>query len=127
MDSVQDQALSGSEAVSERLCALSDLAEGSAIECADPREPEGATLVLLRSGDQVHAYLNVCPHAGRPLNWAPGRFLYAHGQLVCAAHGAAFRPEDGYCIGGPCRGESLRRVAIAIEGDAVHLAESADS
>ncbi|MCB1602569.1 MAG: Rieske 2Fe-2S domain-containing protein, partial [Xanthomonadales bacterium] len=76
---------------------------------------------------QVHAYLNVCPHAGRPLNWAPGRFLYAHGQLVCAAHGAAFRPEDGYCIGGPCRGESLRRVAISIEGDAVHLAGSADS
>ena len=113
--------------MSEKLCALSDLAEGSAIECADPRKPEGATLVLLRSGDQVHAYLNVCPHAGRPLNWAPGRFLYAHGQLVCAAHGAAFRPEDGYCIGGPCRGESLRRVAISIEGDAVHLAGSADS
>ncbi len=97
-----------------RLCAADEVAEGQAIECADPRDGDEGSLIVLRRNGQVQVYLNVCPHAGRPLNWAPGRFLYAHGQLVCAAHGASFRPEDGYCIGGPCRGESLRRVA-AIE------------
>jgi nitrite reductase/ring-hydroxylating ferredoxin subunit len=96
-----------------RLCAADEVAEGQAIECADPRDGDGGTLIVLRCNGQVQAYLNVCPHAGRPLNWAPGRFLYAHGQLVCAAHGASFRPEDGQCIGGPCRGESLRRVPVA--------------
>lgn len=95
-----------------RLCAADEVAEGQAIECADPRDTDGTTLIVLRCNGQVQAYLNVCPHAGRPLNWAPGRFLYAHGQLVCAAHGASFRPEDGHCIGGPCRGESLRRVPV---------------
>jgi len=109
-------ALSQGEAV--RLCASDEVSEGQAIECVDPHDADGGTLVVLRSAGRVHAYLNICPHAGRPLNWAPGRFLYAHGQLVCAAHGASFRPEDGYCIGGPCRGESLRRVAVMeIDGE----------
>lgn len=110
--------------MSERLCAALDVAEGAAIECPDPRDSEGTSLILLRCGGLLQAYLNICPHAGRPLNWAPGRFLYAHGQLVCAAHGASFRPEDGYCIGGPCRGESLRRVAIEIVDGEVRLAPS---
>jgi nitrite reductase/ring-hydroxylating ferredoxin subunit len=108
--------------VSERLCAAADVAEGAAVECQYPGAADDTTLVLLRSGGQLHAYLNVCPHAGRPLNWAPGRFLYAHGQLVCAAHGASFRPEDGFCMGGPCRGESLKRVAIEIVDGEVRLA-----
>jgi nitrite reductase/ring-hydroxylating ferredoxin subunit len=108
--------------VSDRLCAASEVPEGTAIECPDPREADGASLILLRSGGQLHAYQNICPHAGRPLNWAPGRFLFAHGQLVCAAHGASFRPEDGFCIGGPCRGESLKRVAVELIDDELHLA-----
>lgn len=112
--------------MNERLCAADDVAEGQAIECADPRDPDGASIILLRSGGRMHAWLNICPHAGRPLNWAPGRFLFAHGQLVCAAHGAAFRPEDGHCIGGPCRGESLRGVPIEIVDGDVWLA-SGDS
>jgi nitrite reductase/ring-hydroxylating ferredoxin subunit len=104
-----------------RLCAADEVAEGQAIECSDPRDEAGGTLIVLRCNGQVQAYLNVCPHAGRPLNWAPGRFLYAHGQLVCAAHGASFRPEDGQCIGGPCRGDSLRRVPVAELGGTVAI------
>lgn len=77
------------------------------------------SVVILRHAGGINAYLNICPHAGRPLNWAPGRFLYAHGQLVCAAHGAAFRPEDGHCIGGPCRGSALTAVPIRLTDDAI--------
>lgn len=101
----------------QRLCNIDDIPDGGAIEVADGDGPD--TLVVMRFGPSVHAYLNVCPHAGRPLNWAPGRFLIGHGQLVCAAHGAAFRPEDGYCIGGPCRGESLRAIALELREGAV--------
>lgn len=106
------------------LCTLDEIPPNQAIERADPREDDGTTLILLRQGAQVRAYLNICPHAGRPLNWAPGRFLYDHGQLVCAAHGASFRPEDGYCIGGPCKGESLRSVPIVISGGEVRLSDT---
>jgi nitrite reductase/ring-hydroxylating ferredoxin subunit len=100
------------------LCRREDIPAGQAIECPDPADPDGASLIVLEADGHIRAYRNICPHAGRPLNWAPGRFLYAHGQLVCAAHGAAFRPEDGHCIGGPCRGASLTAVDIeVIEGE----------
>lgn len=100
------------------LCALSQLTDGAAIEVQHGED----SLVLLRFDEQVRAYHNVCPHAGRPLNWAPGMFLFSHGQLVCPSHGASFRPEDGYCLGGPCRGESLTAVAVKVKDGQVVLA-----
>ena len=109
--------------VTVTLCKVEQIPEAGALEVDAPDGLD--TLVLMRFGGQVYAYLNVCPHAGRPLNWAPGKFLLAHGQLVCAAHGAAFKPEDGSCIGGPCRGESLTAIPITIEDGEVRLAQSA--
>ena len=62
---------------------------------------------------EVRAWLNVCPHAGRRLDWAPGQFLRSKdGLLVCAVHGASFELQGGECVAGPCRGESLREVAV---------------
>ena len=88
-------------------------------------EIDGApeSLVLLRAGDTVRAWLNVCPHAGRRLDWAPGKFLVSkEGHLVCAAHGASFELEGGVCVAGPCRGDSLRAVAVVTDADGVRLA-----
>ncbi|CAD1794639.1 Rieske (2Fe-2S) protein [Xanthomonas arboricola pv. juglandis] len=80
------------------------------------------SLVLYRDGAQVRAWLNVCPHAGRRLDWAPGQFLKTkEGHLVCAAHGAAFELSGGECISGPCRGQSLLAVPVRIEGTQVVL------
>lgn len=71
----------------------------------------------------VRAWLNVCPHAGRRLDWAPGKFLRSKdGLLVCAVHGASFELQRGECVAGPCRGESLREVAVEVRGDEVFLA-----
>ena len=75
---------------------------------------EAQSLILRRRGDRVQAWLNVCPHAGRRLDWAPGRFLLDKGHLVCAAHGASFELEHGLCISGPCRGQSLVAVGVAL-------------
>ncbi|MDH5834593.1 Rieske (2Fe-2S) protein [Luteimonas kalidii] len=81
------------------------------------------SLVLYRAGNRVHAWLNVCPHAGRRLDWAPGQFLKTKdGLLVCAAHGATFEPGSGECVAGPCRGESLRAVAVRVADGTVSLA-----
>ena len=77
----------------------------------------GFDLILVRAGETVAAYHNECPHAGRRLDYAPGKFLIDAGQLICAAHGATFRTESGHCSGGPCRGASLRSVKVdVIEG-----------
>lgn len=83
---------------------------------------QSESLLLLRAGDSVRAFHNVCPHAGRPLNWAPGRFLVESGLLICAAHGASFSIPEGRCVLGPCRGQSLAEVAVCVEAGEVRLA-----
>lgn len=84
--------------------------------------PRGATsLILTRHGGIVHGWLNVCPHQGRALNWAPGRFLTDdQGRLVCAAHGAVFTLPGGQCVGGPCRGAALTQVDINERADGIY-------
>ncbi len=111
---------SGTEA--SPLIALSALADGVPAEVEATVDGSAESLVLLRRGDKVRAWLNICPHAGRRLDWAPGRFLLSKGQLVCAAHGATFETDAGLCVAGPCRGQSLRAVAVAVIGDGVFLA-----
>ena len=100
------------------LAALAALPEGvpAACETAGGGAPE--SLILLRRGDAVRGWLNVCPHAGRRLDWAPGKFLLSKtGQLVCAVHGASFELDAGECVAGPCRGQSLRAVAVRVDAD----------
>ena len=81
------------------------------------------SLVLHRDGEQVRAWLNICPHAGRRLDWAPGQFLKSKdGHLVCAAHGASFELAGGECVAGPCRGDCLKAVAVEVSDGAVLLA-----
>ena len=105
----------------QALIALDALAEGVPTECEAIIDGVPESLILLRRGARVLAWLNICPHAGRRLDWAPGRFLLSKGQLVCAAHGATFETDAGLCIAGPCRGQSLRAVAVAIVDGAVRL------
>jgi nitrite reductase/ring-hydroxylating ferredoxin subunit len=83
---------------------------------------DAESLILHRDGSGVRAWLNVCPHAGRRLDWAPGKFLKSNGLLVCAAHGASFELVEGQCVAGPCRGDRLRAVAIELRDGAVYLA-----
>ena len=106
------------------LIALAAIPDGGFAEAeAAVDEGDAESLLLYRDGGQVRAWLNICPHAGRRLDWAPGKFLLStSGELVCAAHGATFEPDAGLCVAGPCRGQSLRAVAVAVVDGAVRLA-----
>ena len=100
-------------------------------ELADLREPgargflfrEGDTLFMgfiTRVGGVVAGWVDRCPHAGMPLAVVPNRYLTREGDLIlCASHGALFRPADGACVGGPCAGQALTPWPVKIEGDAV--------
>jgi nitrite reductase/ring-hydroxylating ferredoxin subunit len=89
------------------------------VESTDPARP-GAFVVRVEGG--VSAYLNTCPHTGAPLNWQPNQFFDLDQQhLFCSLHGALFRPEDGYCIAGPCKGKSLTPLPVTIEDGQVRL------
>lgn len=95
------------------LATLDALADGGLLEVDAEVDGVAESLILHRDGDDVRAWLNICPHAGRRLDWAPGKFLLSkEGLLVCAAHGASFELREGVCVAGPCRGESLRAVAV---------------
>lgn len=103
------------DAAAKPLAVLDELPDGGLLEVEAEVDGTAESLILHRDGDSVRAWLNICPHAGRRLDWAPGKFLLSKdGLLVCAAHGASFELREGGCVVGPCRGESLRAVAVEI-------------
>ncbi len=111
------------ESSSAVLAQLEQIEPGSLVEAEASIGGQIESLLLYRDGDGVRAWLNVCPHAGRRLDWAPGQFLKSReGHVVCAAHGAAFELQQGSCVSGPCRGQSLLAVQVAVREGQVFLA-----
>lgn len=77
---------------------------------------EPLAVMVVRAGDQVYCYVNVCPHWGAPLDIRPGRFLDRDRRhIICSTHGALFRITDGRCIKGPCLGANLVPVRCHID------------
>jgi nitrite reductase/ring-hydroxylating ferredoxin subunit len=107
------------------LCGLEDIPDGGATAVDAILADGGENLILLRRGAEVRSYLNICPHTGRQLDYAPGKFLLKNDTLICAVHGATFNRDDGLCVAGPCRGEHLRKVEVVVRDGAVHLATDA--
>lgn len=71
----------------------------------------------IRFEGRVHAYLNRCTHVAMELDWQPDRFFDDTGRwLLCASHGAAYRPDTGDCAGGPCRGGLIRIELSEVRG-----------
>lgn len=102
----------------ERLCRLEDIPDGE----ARGFERGAVDGFLVRRGNAVHAYHNICPHAGNPLNWKPDAFLTRDRKLImCAVHGAMFEIGSGQCIAGPCAGHSLDSLDVRVEGEEVVL------
>lgn len=60
-----------------------------------------------------HAWLDTCRHQSLRLTASDGHvFDAADGTLVCAHHGARYRPDTGECVSGPCRGAFLGALAL---------------
>jgi nitrite reductase/ring-hydroxylating ferredoxin subunit len=98
------------------LCALAEITDpgtrGFEIDCGLPQPHR---LFVVRKDDVLAAYRNRCPHTGAPLEWLPDQFLDLDDSFIqCAIHGALFRPEDGYCLRGPCVGQSLERLELDV-------------
>jgi nitrite reductase/ring-hydroxylating ferredoxin subunit len=96
------------------LCRAEDIAEGTAR--GFPAAPGSFTgLFAVKKDGQIRVYVNACPHIGLPLEPLPDRFLDSKKQMIiCSAHGARFRIEDGVCVTGPCVGEALEMVPVRI-------------
>ena len=83
---------------------------------------------VVRQGERVFGYRNICPHTGGPLDWVPDRFLNLDKDYIqCATHDALFRLHDGACVAGPCKGDSLAAVPVIIEaGEVIMLTDALD-
>ncbi len=107
------------------LLPLAELAPDSVGETEAVIDGDVESLILYRDGEgSVRAWRNTCPHAGRRLDYAPGKFLRSKkGELVCAVHGATFALPEGNCVAGPCRGECLCAVSVHVAEGQVRLGE----
>jgi nitrite reductase/ring-hydroxylating ferredoxin subunit len=95
------------------VCRLDELQDPGSREFGLPAGQAAFTGFVLRVQGQLRSYLNLCPHARRPLNYLPHRFLTADGSAVlCTGHGALFDPLSGECVAGPCQGRSLSPLAV---------------
>ena len=105
------------------LIALEAVPDGGFAEAESSIDGDLESIVIHRQGDEVRAFLNICPHAGRRLDWSPGQFLKSReGHLVCAAHGASFALDSGQCIAGPCKGDRLRAVPLTVRDGLLFIA-----
>lgn len=97
-------------------------AEGLLFTYRDGPFDTGGILLRLPDGTP-RAYKNECRHLALRLDEREPHTLWeADGRhLHCTAHGALFRPSDGLCTAGPCKGSHLRELPLIVENDTAWL------
>ncbi|BCH66639.1 hypothetical protein RvVAT039_38550 [Agrobacterium vitis] len=107
------------------LCRQDAVGEGEA-KGFGPLEGFRRKIIVIRRDGKLHAWLDACPHysSGTPMAWKTD--AYFNGEkthLACNSHGALFDLETGECVLGPCLGQGLTRVDIAVgeEGEVFAL------
>ena len=73
-----------------------------------PENPDNLSVIVFRKKNQIHAWLNSCPHEARKLCNDPDYLFNRRNNLLeCMHHQALFDPKTGECKMGPCKGEKL--------------------
>lgn len=105
-----------------RLCPLDDIADGhsAGFNVHGPYGQFG--VIAVRQGESVVAYVNSCPHIGAPLEMQPNAFLNAEKtHIQCSTHGALFRINDGVCVSGPCKNDTLKPLSTDIRDGIIYV------
>ena len=76
--------------------------------------PPRRSVLAVKTPSGVRAYWNVCQHLPIPLDAGAGT-LGPGPELVCVTHGAAYEPEHGRCVRGPCVGSALEPIPVTVE------------
>ena len=116
-----------------KLCHLTDIENGESAGFTCPVNGRDQSILAVRKGDRLFVYINSCPHIRIPLNLDTGfsdeglhgeKFLSLDKQHIqCSTHGAQFQIEDGFCIYGPCKNESLEPVPVVIREGSVYVSK----
>jgi nitrite reductase/ring-hydroxylating ferredoxin subunit len=107
------------------ICASSALEEGGrGVRFSVQRSGEAVPAFAIRYDGVARAYVNRCAHVPVELDWIEGEFFDLSGlYLVCATHGAAYRPDTGRCVAGPCTGRGLKPLVVEERDGGVYLIE----
>ena len=111
------------------LCASSALAEKAGAHLFDVLHyGQPARAFALRYAGRVIAYLNRCVHVPAEMYWQHGEFLDSSKEyILCATHGAAYEPQTGRCVGGPCGRGRLTPIDIVERDGEVYWYPSRDT
>ena len=76
------------------------------------------SMLIVRRGDDVRAYVNACPHHWLPLTFRSAALLSADGErLRCSNHLAEFAVADGVALSGPVEpGCGLAAIPVHVDG-----------
>ncbi len=100
------------------LCHVDDLENDQSKSFTIKLKRKPTDIFLIKKDNTVFGYINICPHAGAPMEWNPDEFLDENKEsIICAMHGAKFSIEEGNCIGGPCNGDGLTKIDLVIENN----------
>lgn len=110
------------------ICNSEDLVDsGKGVRFDADYNGETAAAFVVRFEGLVHAYLNRCAHVAMELDWQPGEFFdLARRDLICSTHGAVFSASSGKCLGGPCSGRPLVKLAVEESDGIVYLKEKSN-
>lgn len=78
-------------------------------------------MFVVRQGERLYGYVNLCPHYSLPLNVRQDEFLSRDGsRIMCRRHLAIFSIDKGECLDGACDGRSLDPIPLHVSnGDIV--------
>jgi nitrite reductase/ring-hydroxylating ferredoxin subunit len=100
-----------------RVPRVDTLAHGEARKFPYVRGEEMEEGFVLRVGDDLVAYRNLCAHWTVDLDMDEGKFWSSRfGRIHCQTHGALYDPHTGICDAGPCVGGRLEKFAVRREG-----------
>jgi nitrite reductase/ring-hydroxylating ferredoxin subunit len=99
------------------LCPFDELPDGSARDF-DPFSEARDEIFVVRRGDTLNAYRNVCPHQRSSRPWREDADLDLYGTyIVCSAQGAQFDVNTGASLRGAALGKSLESIDISLTPD----------
>jgi nitrite reductase/ring-hydroxylating ferredoxin subunit len=101
-----------------RVPGVASLEHGEARKFPYVRGEEVAEGFVLRVGEELVAYRNLCAHWHVDLDMGEGTFWSERmGRIYCKTHGAMYEPQSGICDRGPCVGGQLEKFGVRVEGD----------
>lgn len=107
---------------------LAEIPDGAAREYRFGTHYAAFSMFVVRRGQAVYGFLNLCPHNSLTLNIRPHEFLSENGDRIrCSRHFAEFRIEDGFGVLGAAENCWLESVPVEVRSGQLRIVKSIDA